>query len=252
MYKILANTLFLGKKVIYMPSCHSTNDIALEMTRKSDITEGTVIITDQQKNGRGQRGNDWISEPGKNITMSIVLRPNFMEASMQFFLNMAISLAVDSTIKYYIPYSKCYIKWPNDMLIDRKKIAGILIENGLSGRNLDFSVVGIGLNVNQSAFIGLSATSFKNQLGQEVSLPEIYERLIHYIESYYLKLKAYRFKEIKDEYLKSLFGYRLSLRYRAEFEFEGVIEDVTDSGLLCIYVNGGTKFFDFKEIEFMA
>lgn len=251
MYKILANSLFLGKKLIYMPSCHSTNDIALEMARKSDITEGTVIITDEQLKGRGQRGNEWVTAAGKNITMSIVLKPNFIKASSQFFLNMAISLAVHATVKQYLKSSDNYIKWPNDILVGRKKIAGILIENGLSGRNLEYSIVGIGLNVNQSSFNGVSATSFRNELKNEVQLPEVYQKLVENIEAYYLKLKANKLAEIKEEYLRFLLGYKTRLKYRAEFEFEGVIEDVADSGFISISCEGKVKVFDFKEIEFM-
>ena len=159
MYKILANSLFLGKKVIYMPSCHSTNDIAMEMARKSDIPEGTVIITDDQLKGRGQRGNEWVTAAGKNITMSIVLKPNFVKASSQFSLNMAISLAVNATVKQLLSEINCSVKWPNDVLVNRKKISGILIENSLSGKNLDYSIVGVGLNVNQPIINGISATS---------------------------------------------------------------------------------------------
>lgn len=251
MYKILANSLFLGKKLIYMPSCHSTNDIALEMARKSDITEGTVIITDEQLNGRGQRGNEWVTAAGRNITMSIVLKPNFIQASSQFFLNMAISLAVHATIKQYLESSESFIKWPNDILVNRKKIAGILIENVLSGRSLEYSIVGIGLNVNQTRFNGISATSIKNELNSEAQLPEVYQRLVENIEAYYLKLKANRLIEIKEEYLSSLFGYKTKLKYRSEFEFEGIIEDVADSGLISVSVEGNVKVFDFKEIEFI-
>lgn len=234
-----------------MPSCHSTNDIALEMARKSDITEGTVIITDEQLKGRGQRGNEWVTAAGKNITMSIVLKPNFIKASSQFFLNMAISLAVHATVRQYLESSEDFIKWPNDILVGRKKIAGILIENVLSGRNLEYSIIGIGLNVNQLNFNGMGATSLKNELKDTVQLQEVYQRLVENIEAYYLKLKANKLAEIKEEYLSSLFGYKTRLKYWSEFEFDGMIEDVADSGLISISVEGSVKVFDFKEIEFI-
>lgn len=251
MYKILANSLFLGKTVIYMPSCHSTNDIALEMARKSDITEGTVIITDEQLKGRGQRGNEWVTSAGKNITMSIVLKPKFVKASRQFFLNMAISLAVNATVKDFLHSADCSVKWPNDILVGRKKIAGILIENSLSGRNIDYSVVGIGLNVNQSIFNGITATSLKSELKSEVSLQDVFQVLVENIEAFYLRLKADKHSEIKEEYLKSLIGYKSKLKFRSEYEFEGIIEDVADNGLLSISIEGQLKIFDYKEIEFM-
>lgn len=234
-----------------MPSCHSTNDIAMEMVRKSDIQEGTVIITDEQSKGRGQRGNKWLTTPGKNITMSLILKPNFITVTNQYFLNMAISIAVNNTIKNYLDHLKCEIKWPNDVLVNRKKIAGILIENGLTGRNLEFSIVGIGLNVNQLDFYGLRGTSLKKELKGDFRLQEVLQKLIENIEAYYLKLKAGKNSEIKEQYLESLLGYRTKLRYRSEYEFDGFIEDVSDRGILSVSINGQVATFDFKEIEFL-
>ncbi len=234
-----------------MPSCHSTNDIAMEMVRKSDTREGTVIITDEQVKGRGQRGNEWLTTPGKNITLSLILKPNFIKATNQYFLNMAISIAVNNTIKYYLDKLKCEIKWPNDILVNRKKIAGILIENNLTGRNLEYSIVGIGLNVNQLDFNGLKGTSLKQELEVDFSLREVLQKLIENIEAYYLKLKASKNSEIKEEYLESLLGYKTRLRFRSEYEFDGLIEDVSDTGILSVFINGSVKTFDFKEIEFL-
>ncbi len=251
MYKILANTLFLGKKVIYMPSCHSTNDIALEMTRNTDITEGTVIITDHQTKGRGQRGNSWLAAPGENITMSLALKPKFLEASQQYFLNMAVSLGVLKTVNDVIGGDKGIIKWPNDILIDRRKVAGILIENGLVSKYIDYSIVGIGLNVNQSDFTGVQATALVDNLDGELPLQGVLESLVENLEAFYLKLKAHKNSEIKEEYLKSLLGYRTQLRFKSEFEFEGVIENVTDTGLLSVSINGESREFNFQEIEFI-
>lgn len=234
-----------------MPTCHSTNDIALQMVRNTDTTEGTVIITDHQLQGRGQRGNEWLTRSGENITMSIILKPRFIQASNQYFLNMAVSQAVHSTVKHFLKNQETLIKWPNDILVDRKKIAGILIENGLSGRNLDYSVVGIGLNVNQSDFSLPSATSLKLASRDNINLNSVFEKLVENLEVSYLKLKANRFSELKADYLSSLIGYRTKLTFRSEYEFEGVIEDVEDSGLLRVNIEGISKPFDFKEIEFI-
>ena len=134
-----------------MPSCHSTNDIGLEMIRKPDIIEGTVIISDEQTMGRGQRGNAWVSESGQNLMLSLILAPRFLKPSDQFFLNMAISLAVRETVINFLPESNCQVKWPNDVYLNGVKLAGILID--LEGQALEpsHSVIGIGLNVNMPA-----------------------------------------------------------------------------------------------------
>ncbi|MBO3698543.1 biotin--[acetyl-CoA-carboxylase] ligase [Roseivirga sp. E12] len=234
-----------------MPSCHSTNDIALEMARNSDITEGTVIITDDQTEGRGQRGNSWHASPGKNITLSLLLKPKFLEASKQYPLNMAISLAVLKTVNDQLADNEASIKWPNDIYVGRRKIAGMLIENGLSRKTLDYSVIGIGLNVNQSDFGGLQATSLKDELDKDSDLELIFQKLVENVEAYYLQLKAGKSLAIKEEYLRSLLGYRSKLKFRTEYEFEGTIQDVTESGQLSVSINGRSENFSFKEIDFI-
>jgi len=234
-----------------MPSCHSTNDIALEMTRNTDITEGTVIITDHQTKGRGQRGNSWLASPGENITMSLLLKPKFLEASRQYFLNMAVSLAVLKTVNDALGEDKGVIKWPNDILVRNRKVAGILIENGLVGKYLEYAIIGIGLNVNQTNFNEFQATSLGKNLGRRLQLEDVIGSLIENIEAFYLKLKAHMTSEIKEEYLKSLLGYRTPLRFKSEFEFDGIIENVTDSGLLSVLINGEVRKFNLQEIEFV-
>jgi len=114
MYKILANTVFLGKDVIYLTECHSTNDEALERLRRREIAEGSIVITDHQTKGRGQRGSTWQSDSGQNLTFSLLVQPNFLAPSEQFFLNMIISLAVVELLSDYAGDLK--IKWPNDIV----------------------------------------------------------------------------------------------------------------------------------------
>lgn len=87
MYKILANTLFFGKNIVYVPECHSTNTLLVEMVAKANMIEGTLVITNHQLKGRGQRGNSWEAEPGLNLTFSILLRPSFLTVAEQFFFN---------------------------------------------------------------------------------------------------------------------------------------------------------------------
>ncbi len=94
MYKILANTLFLGKDIHFLPDCHSTNDITLQAIRQKEVQEGSIFITNHQTRGKGQRGNTWETKPGENLTFSLVLQPRFLDLSEQFLLNIAISNAI--------------------------------------------------------------------------------------------------------------------------------------------------------------
>lgn len=251
MYKNLANTLFLAKQVISMPTCHSTNEVAREMAQKPDTPEGIVIICQNQTKGRGQRGNSWESESGKNLTLSIVLRPGFLKIQEQFFLNIIVSLAVRDVVTHFLPEADAKVKWPNDVLTGNRKTAGILIENGINRNRIEYTVVGIGLNINQDDFENPRATSLRIESGVTFDTENVFEQLIRSLEHYYLKLKSGRLKEVKSEYLQYLFGFRQKRNYLAEYRFEGIIEDVTDSGFLIVSDKRGRKSYDLKEIEFI-
>lgn len=251
MYKILASTLFLGKEVIYMPSCHSTNDLATDYVRKGDKKEGIIFITDNQTKGKGQRGNTWQSEQNKNLTFSIYLKPDRLPIAKQFYLNMVASLAVAQTIRYYLPESNVKVKWPNDVLVANKKISGILIENSLSGTAINSAVIGIGLNVNQKAFGPTRASSLMLESSKEFFLPSVLERLVNALEANYLLLKSGQFEQLKNEYLAMLYGYQRKVRLRAEHEFDGSIVDLEENGLLHVLSDHQRYVFDFKEVSFL-
>ena len=122
MYKIPAKTLFLGKNLIYVPQCHSTNDLADQVVEQPSTHEGTVVITDAQTKGRGQMGNQWITEPGKNLTFSVILYPLFIVPKDQFLLTCAISLGLYDMLQTAID-GQIFIKWPNDLIVnDRRSV----------------------------------------------------------------------------------------------------------------------------------
>ena len=251
LYKILAKTLFLGKELVYMPSCHSTNDMALQRINKPDTREGVIFITDNQTQGKGQRGNQWKSETNSNLTFSIVVKPSFLNASDQFYLNIIASLAVQSVLEKHIEGHIVKVKWPNDILLNNRKITGILIENTLNGNFIQWSVLGFGLNVNQKSIEFAKATSIYQETQTTSDLQLILEDLIGALELYYLKLKSGKKDDLKSEYLQHLFGYRELRKYRSEYEFEGEVEDITASGKLILRTNKGLQQFDFKEVEFL-
>ncbi len=249
MHKFFAKPLFLGKNVIFLPECHSTNDLALSLLDKPDIGEGTIIITQNQTKGRGQRGNIWISEPGKNITCSLILQPGFLQISQQFGLTLVASLAVYDLISQVVPNVK--IKWPNDIYVGDKKIAGILIENSLKNNSIEYAVIGIGINVNQKGFASPVATSLALESNLDFVLDEQIESLLMLIEKWYLKLKQNR-SEIKNSYLQKLYWYHEQRVFEdIEGEFEGTILGVDQLGRLVIDTSSGQRVYDIKEVKFI-
>jgi BirA family transcriptional regulator, biotin operon repressor / biotin---[acetyl-CoA-carboxylase] ligase len=249
LYKIPANTLFIGQSLVYVPECHSTNAEAVRLLQaNAAIAEGTVVLTDNQTAGRGQRGNTWESEPGKNLTFSLILKPVFLLAKDQFKLNMAISLALHDYLREQVPHAK--IKWPNDMMLDTQKTCGILIENQLAGQTIQHSIVGIGLNVNQQRFALPTATSVAIKKGYDFVLNDVLAELLQCIEARYLQLRAQI--SLTEEYLAALFGMNEQREFAVgEDVFEGVITGVDTIGRLEVDVHGSKRYFDLKEVRFL-
>jgi BirA family biotin operon repressor/biotin-[acetyl-CoA-carboxylase] ligase len=251
MYKILANTIFLGKDIHFLPECHSTNDTALSWIREKKVIEGTIVISDSQTKGKGQRGNVWDAQSGKNLTLSLVLKPTFLDVSEQFLLNMAVSNSIRSFLQDYIPTAQ--VKWPNDLVIPGfGKIGGVLIENTISKEGWENAVVGIGLNVNQLEFNSPNAVSLASITRNQFDLQELFRLLITHIEQGYISLKKGKFKEIKDEYLSHLFlkNQRSGFSSKGN-DFYGTIVGIDGQGRLEIITETGRKTsFDLKEVSF--
>ena len=252
MYKIPANTLFTAQKLIYVPECHSTNSLLTELNGQTELPEGTVVITNRQTAGRGQRGNSWDTEPGKNLTCSILLRPRFMQAKDQFQLNMAVSLAAATALNSHIA-DIVKLKWPNDIFVGNKKIGGILIESQLQGNSLFSSIVGIGLNVNQERFDHPNAMSLFNIAGSAFDLNATFQKLMEYLEAEYLDLRAGNTLSLKQRYLDTLYKFGESQDFEAQGKnFTGYINDVDEQGKLCVESGGVTQRFSFKEVRFLS
>src|SRR5687768_14177982 len=137
-------TLFIGKNVIELDSIDSTNSYSKELIIKEKPIEGTIITAREQLSGRGQMGNSWNAEAGKNLTLSIILYPDFLDADKQFYLNIAVCLAVKDFCESVLG-DEIKIKWPNDVYHRDKKLGGILIENTIKGSQIASAVVGIGI-----------------------------------------------------------------------------------------------------------
>ena len=267
---IISNTLFTGKVLEHLPKVDSTNNYAKDVLAKSSPIDGTVILADEQFAGRGQTNNIWQSEANKNLTFSIIYQTSFLKATEQFWLNMAISLGVWSMVNSQWSIGKdnkqltthdsqltTSIKWPNDIYVENRKIAGILIENTIVGMHLKYSVIGIGLNVNQTNFENnINATSLNLLLKNEIDKNEVINQLLASIEKYFLLLKERKFERLKKEYVENLFRYNSSSLFKKnELEFIGKIIDVDEFGNLILETNNGSEIseekFGFKEISFV-
>ena len=164
---------FIGKTHIIKATLESTNSFLKQIIHSKEVKNGTIVSTKHQTTGRGQRNNVWESERNKNILMSFVFFPNNIPAENQFIISKAVSLSIlDLLLKYK---KNVKIKWPNDIYIDDKKIAGILIENSLRGSEISNSIIGIGLNINQTFFSNKlpNPTSLKLETNKNYKTEEI-------------------------------------------------------------------------------
>lgn len=146
--EVLKSTSF-GDHLLTFEEVDSTNKTAAELLSLSKADHGTVILANSQTDGRGQRGASWTSSAGQDITLSLIVKPRALRADAQFALSKVTALAVCDTVRAHVN-EEVRIKWPNDILIDRRKISGILIKNEVVGELVMSSIIGIGLNVNNT------------------------------------------------------------------------------------------------------
>jgi len=254
----MANTLFIGKVYHRFDELPSTNDYARELLAKSKPPEGTVVRAASQSAGRGQYGSRWLSTPGQNLLLSIILYPTWLAATDQFRLSEAVALAVlDAVIQQPTANGQqptATVKWPNDIYLGDRKTAGILIQNALSGHFLQSSIVGIGLNVNQREFSPEvpNATSLSLATGETIDLDSLAETLFSCIERRYLQLKGGNTAALRSEYRQNLYGLgekRTFARPNGS-SFPGVIRGVADDGRLVVHTDVGEEMFGLKEVMF--
>ncbi len=251
MYNISANTIFTGKTLVYLPTCHSTNEHASTLLSEGNPMEGTLILTSEQTAGKGQRGNTWEAQPGKNLTFSLIFNPTFLPVLHQFYLNIISSLAVRDTVSNFLQ-TAAKVKWPNDIYLNDKKIAGILIQNSIKKNNIYTSIIGIGLNVNQSDFTDKKAISMGNYGGKEYSLKDVLEVLLEKLEINYLMLREGKFETLSQRYLSHLYRFGEEHTFSSHGStFQGTITGLGEHGKLVIQTEEGAKEFDFKEVEFL-
>jgi BirA family biotin operon repressor/biotin-[acetyl-CoA-carboxylase] ligase len=238
--------------IIKIKETGSTNHWMKDQSEKQFQVEGTTVIAECQTEGRGQRGNRWESEAGKNITCSMILYPRFLSIKQHFLLSEAVALGLKETVEQY--FRPVGIKWPNDLYYQNKKIAGILIENELTGQIIGKSVIGIGLNVNQEKFSGAApkAVSMKQILGKEINIDILLEKIINAILLRYNLLKDGNPELIVSAYQDSLYrksGFHPFTDKNGSFIAE--IKQVTDDGFLHLITDAGEKrCYAFKEVSY--
>ncbi|MDH5598833.1 MAG: biotin--[acetyl-CoA-carboxylase] ligase [Cyclobacteriaceae bacterium] len=253
MYKILANTLFLGKKVIYLPSCHSTNEIAAEMLKKTEDFHGTIIITDFQTKGRGQTGNSWESDYGKNLLFSILLDTSIIPINRQFQLNIATSLGITDFMEEKLD-TKLEIKWPNDIYYKGEKVGGILTSTSIRGGIMANAIVGIGLNINQESFSVKNCTSISLIQNRLFNLGDIFSSLCVFLENRYLQLLSQK-DDFLTTYYERMYLYKKNHIYfdvNRGIYFKGIIQGIDASGRLIVKEGERELIFHLKEIEFKS
>ncbi len=245
--------MIIGSNLFYYKSVLSTNSLASGLLRKNELPEGSVIYTDFQSAGKGQQGNKWESEVGKNLLLSIILFPSSVSPEQQFLLTITLSLGICDFLERYLCGSK--IKWPNDIYVKSDKIAGILIENSILEDTIENSIAGIGLNINQEKFPAdiPNPVSLKMLTGTEYNTGSCIKELLTSLDERYKQLLYGDRNKLHGEYINRLYRFNEFQIYRSDNrEFEGKIIDVSSSGLLVIQgKNGETRKFSFREIDFL-
>ena len=250
------NTLFIGKTIHHFEELSSTNAHALELLSKSKPSEGTVISASNQLEGRGQHGSIWETAANQNITLSVILYPTFLLPKHQFWLSQAVALAVHDFVSAVLPHKKIYIKWPNDIYVEDKKIAGILIQNSINNAGIISSVIGIGLNVLQSKFNfqgKRQPTSLLLEDEKTRQLKQLKQQLYHSLESRYLQLKANKIHQLQTDYMNVLYKYQEPHLYELANgqQFTGVIKGIAPNGELVIKSATEVLSLGIKEITFL-
>lgn len=241
-------------QIIKLESIDSTNRYAFEELDIARTEEFTIAWTSNQYAGRGQVGNTWFSEPGKNLCLSIVFYPEFLNPAHQFMLTKALSLATVKFLRQYIKDYSVKIKWPNDIYAGEQKIVGMLIENKIIGSTFKKAVGGIGININQTEFNSLAGnpTSIKLHTGVTYELEPLIEELREFIKQYYQLLTDNKDNELNEEYLENLLFFNELRTYEYQgTQIQGTITGVDEYGFLEIETNKREIIkCDLKEIRY--
>lgn len=242
------NSLF--KNIHYKQEVTSTNDVA-KLLAEQGAQSGTVVLAHNQSQGKGRRGRSWVSEPGNNLTMSFILRPDILpeKASM---LTLVAAMAVADAVKEF--GAQAGIKWPNDIVVDGKKICGILTEMSSQMTSINYVVIGIGINVHQTTFdleVAKVATSLDLILNTKVSRSHLAAKVLSHFEYYYNQfLEAGDLSLVKDSYNQMLVSKGKEVRIIREQETKtGLSGGIDKDGALEVEIQGQKEKIIFGEVS---
>ena len=249
---------------MYIKQTYSTSTLLREQYTE-DLPHLYTIRTDFQTAGRGQAGNSWESEEGKNLLFSALLRYNNIRATEQWRLSMLVAVALWEVLANYLPQEQLSIKWPNDIYFGDKKLVGILIENSLSGQYVGYSIAGIGLNINQTEWLSNAPNpiSMKQITGQEYDAETLMNEWIHAIANW----ETQSTETIQTAYLQHLYrreGWHTYVEREVsvaptaiaqsgiEGAFLATFAGITPQGELILRTtNNEEKTYHFKQIRFV-
>ncbi len=243
----------IGNNIIKLDAVDSTNTYAHTLLKNQNVPEGTIIQAFHQTSGRGQMGTNWHSLPGESLTFSVILTPTFLRINQQFYLNMAVSLGVYEYLKIK-GISGGLIKWPNDIIVNRKKLAGILIENSIKGDMLQHAIIGIGLNVNTDPKdLPPFATSLFTETGRFLNMDAEISELATMLDKYYTLLRLLKFDRLKNLYMEHLLGFNAPMVIRKNGEeMEVRVVNIDETGRIELEkTNSGRFTAGFKEFEWV-
>ncbi|MEE9429426.1 MAG: biotin--[acetyl-CoA-carboxylase] ligase, partial [Melioribacteraceae bacterium] len=187
-FDIKLNTKFVGRNFIYAQNVSSTNSYLSEQNK--NLENGSVALSEFQTDGKGRLKRSWYSNEGENLTFSILLNDHIEKLNLNH-LNLATSLAVSSSIENLYQL-KTDLKWPNDVLINNKKVSGILLESSTKGSDIEKVIIGIGINVNQTKFDGdfnIQPTSIKHEMRKSISREKLLSEVLNTFEELLFELK---------------------------------------------------------------
>lgn len=243
-----------GQRIIELAETDSTNSYAARLLHDEIPEEGTLIYTRFQKAGRGQRGTTWESENGKNLLLSYIFYPTFLPVGDQFVFNQTIAIALRETLQQFTS-AAVSIKWPNDLIVNGGKIAGILIENSIRNGKIIHSITGAGININQTQFLNYypPATSLALLENKIFNPGDILKKLNATTDKWYTQLRLGNHQAIKETYLNHLFLYNQLSKFESNgIRFQGTIRGVNPDGRLSVWKEDETDvLFSYKEVKFL-
>lgn len=241
-------------QIIKLNATDSTNRYLKTLMNEEALDDYTVVMTENQQSGRGQLGTIWESEPGKNLTFSVLKKTDALSIPNLFMLNICVSLAVYRALMRF-GVTDIKIKWPNDILSGSSKICGILIENILAGNRINSSVIGIGLNVNQMVFNKLpKVSSLKLLLGRNIDLDSILVEILNELKEVFNQYEQVGIYKLEQLYTQLLFRKDKPSTFKNKDGdmFMGFIRGVSKEGKLIVALEDDVlKEFNLKELNLL-